>query len=371
MPRRRMIAVDAMGGDDAPQTIVEGAVMAAREFHIPVVLVGDKKLLEDELAKHETAGLAIHLQHASQVVAMDEAPTKAMRRKKDSSIRVAIQMVKNGEADAVFTAGHTGATLAAARLILRPLKGIHRPAIAALFPSLAGRSIVLDVGANIDCKSIQLFQFGIMGAVYAKYILGTMKPRVGLLSIGEEEGKGNETTLEAYQMFKQSSLHFIGNVEGTEVFSGRADVIVCDGFAGNAALKFCEGLVGYYDAKLGALFSSGLTGRLASVLLKSEVDQIKEMTDYASLGGAPLLGINGICIIGHGSSSSRAVKNAIHQAQRFVTHNINTHIHDDIELNQEIQESAKARGRIWRSIKGSFQRKGGEEKEQPPGGSKT
>jgi glycerol-3-phosphate acyltransferase PlsX len=365
-----MIAVDAMGGDNAPRTIVEGAVEAAREFQIPLVLVGDKKLLEEELAGHDTAGLPIHVQHASQVVAMDEAPSKALRRKKDSSIRVAIQMVKNGEADAVFTAGHTGAAIAAATLILRPLKGILRPAIAALFPSLAGRSIVLDVGANIDCKSVQLFQFGIMGAVYAKYILGTVKPRVGLLSIGEEEGKGSETILEAYEMFKRSSLHFIGNVEGTEVFSGRADVIVCDGFAGNAALKFCEGLVDYYDTRLGELFTSGLTGRMASMLLKSEVNQIKEMTDYASLGGAPLLGVNGICIIGHGSSSPRAVKNAIHQAQRFVTHNINTHIQDDIELNQEIQESAKAKGRIWRSIRGSFQRKGGQE-EEPSGGDET
>jgi glycerol-3-phosphate acyltransferase PlsX len=337
-----MIAIDAMGGDHAPRTIVEGAVLAAREFRIPVILVGDKGILEEELAHHETADLPVHIQHASQVVAMDEAPSKALRRKKDSSIRVAIQMVKNGEADAVFTAGHTGAALAAATLILRPLKGIFRPAIAALFPSLSGHSIVLDVGANVECKAIQLFQFGIMGAVYAKYILGNVKPRVGLLSIGEEEGKGNETLLEAYEMLKHSSLHFIGNVDGKGVFSGQADVIVCDGFAGNVGLKFSEGLAEYYQSKLEELFSSRIAGRLASALLKSDLELLMGTTDYAS---------------------PRAVKNAIYQARRFVTHNINTHIQDDIELNQEIQEDAKVKGRIWRSIRESFQRKGSHEDE--------
>ena len=358
-----MIAIDAMGGDHAPHTIVEGAVLAARDFRIPVILVGDKGILEEELAHHETADLPVHIQHASQVVSMDEAPSKALRRKKDSSIRVAIQMVKNGEADAVFTAGHTGAALAAATLILRPLKGIFRPAIAALFPSLHGRSIVLDVGANVECKAIQLFQFGIMGAVYAKYILGNVKPRVGLLSIGEEEGKGNETLLEAYEMLKHSSLHFIGNVEGNEVFNGQADVIVCDGFAGNVGLKFSEGLAEYYQSKLEELFSSRIAGRVASALLKPDLELLMGTTDYASLGGAPLLGINGTCIIGHGASSPRAVKNAIHLASRFVTHNINTHIRDDIELNQDIQEGAQVKGRIWRSIRESFQRKGSHEDE--------
>ncbi|MFQ5893095.1 MAG: phosphate acyltransferase PlsX [Nitrospinota bacterium] len=363
-----MIAVDAMGGDYAPQTIVEGAVLAAGEFQIPVMLVGDKKVLEEELAKHETADLPVHLQHASQVVAMDEAPSQALRRKKDSSIRVAMQLVKNGEADAVFTAGHTGAALAAATLILRPLKGVLRPALAAVFPSLKGHCIVLDVGANVDCKAIQLFQFGIMGAVYAKYILGTMKPRVGLLSIGEEEGKGNETILEAFQMFKRSSLHFIGNVGGKDVFSGQADVIVCDGFAGNAALKFCEGLVDYYDALLGNLFGTPLRGGLATVLLKADLQRLKDKTDYTAMGGAALLGANGTCIIGHGSSSPRAVKSAICQAQRLVTQHINTHIQDDIELNQDIQESAQAKGRLWQSIKESFQRKGGPGEETPDDG---
>jgi len=358
-----MIAIDAMGGDNAPRTIVEGAVLAARDFRIPVILVGDKGILEEELAQHETADLPVHIQHASQVVAMDEAPSKALRRKKDSSIRVAIQMVKNGEADAVFTAGNTGAALAAATLILRPLKGIFRPAIAALFPSLHGRSIVLDVGANVECKAIQLFQFGIMGAVYAKYILGNIKPKVGLLTIGEEEGKGNETILEAYEMLKRSSLHFIGNVDGKGVFSGQADVIVCDGFAGNVGLKFSEGLADHYQSKLEELFSSRIAGRLASVLLKSDLELLMGTTDYASLGGAPLLGTNGTCIIGHGASSPRAVKNAIYQARRFVIHNISTRIQDDIELNQEIQEGAHVKGRIWRSIRESFQRKGSHEDE--------
>jgi glycerol-3-phosphate acyltransferase PlsX len=360
-----MIAVDAMGGDNAPRTIVEGSVLAAREFRIPLVLVGDKRLLEEELARHEVSDLPITIRHASQVVAMDEPPSQTLRRKKDSSIRVAMQLVKSGEAHALFTAGNTGAAVAAATVLLRPLKGILRPAIAAVFPTLSGRSILIDVGANVDCKAVQLFQFGIMGSVYAKYILGTMKPKVGLLSIGEEEGKGNEAILEAYQMFKRSSLHFIGNVEGREVFTGKADVIVCDGFAGNVALKICEGLVEFYETGLRSLFTDRLRGRLAAAFVRGDLRRLRKNTDYAEVGGAPLLGINGICIIGHGSSTPKAVKNAIHLAQRFVDHHVNTHIQDDIELNQDIQERVPARGRIWQTIKGSFHRRGGQGEAAP------
>lgn len=359
-----MIAVDAMGGDHAPQAIVEGAVKAAKEFRIPVTLVGDKNLIERELGKYDAADLPVSIRHASQVVAMDESPSYALRRKKDSSVRVAIQMVKSGEADAVFTAGNTGATLAAGTVVLRPLKGIIRPAIAAIFPTPAGRSIVLDVGANVECKAIQLFQFGIMGAVYAKYMLGTIKPRVGLLSIGEEEGKGNEISLEAFQMFKRSSIHFVGNVEGREVFTGEADVIVCDGFAGNVALKISEGLVDYYETVFEKLFRSGLAGKLAALLLKPELLKMKSKTDYVAIGGAPLLGVNGTIIIGHGSSKHEAVKNGINQAQRFVTHNINRHIQDDVELNQDIQQSALSKGRFWQSIKETLHRKGGQDDDE-------
>lgn len=358
-----MIAVDAMGGDYAPMAVVEGAVKAAKEFHVPVVLVGDKRLVEEELGRHEVEGLPVSVRHASQVVAMDESPSQALRRKKDSSIRVAMQMVKSGEADAVFSSGNTGAALAVATVILRPLKGIVRPAIAAIFPTPGGWSIVLDVGANIECKAVHLFQFGIMGSVYAKYMLGKMKPRVGLLSIGEEEGKGREIAVEAFHMFKRSSIKFIGNVEGREVFTGEADVVVCDGFAGNVALKISEGLVDYYETVLKNLFS-GLTGKIAAGLLHSQIKQLKSKTDYVAVGGAPLLGVNGTCIIGHGSSEAEAVKNGINQAQRFVTHNINTHIQDDIELNQDIQQSAQAKGRFWQSIKESLHRKGGQENEE-------
>lgn len=358
-----MIAVDAMGGDYAPRAAVDGAVLAAKEFGIPVALVGDKKLIEEELARHEVDDLPVSLLHASQVVEMGESASHALRRKKDSSIRVAIQMVKDGTADAVFTAGNTGAALAAATVVLRPLKGIVRPAIAAIFPTPEGWSIVLDVGANIECKSVHLFQFGIMGAVYAKYMLGKMKPRVGLLSIGEEEGKGNEMMLEAFKMLKRSSINFIGNVEGREVFTGEADVIVCDGFAGNVALKIAEGLVDYYETVLKNLFS-GVTGKIAAGLLKSQIQRLKNKTDYVAIGGAPLLGVNGTCIIGHGSSGAEAMKNGIRQSQRFVTHNINTHIQDDIELNQDIQDSAQGKGRFWQSIKESLHRKGTPESEE-------
>lgn len=358
-----MIAVDAMGGDYAPRAVVEGAVRAAKEFNIPVVLVGDKRLIEEELGKHEVENLPVSVRHASQAVAMDESPSYALRRKKDSSIRVAIQMVKSGEADAAFTAGNTGAALTVATVVLRPLKGIVRPAIAAIFPTPGGWSIVVDVGANVDCKAIHLFQFGIMGSVYAKYMLGKMKPRVGLLSIGEEEGKGNEIILEAFQMFKRSSIQFIGNVEGREVFTGQADVVVCDGFAGNVALKISEGLVDYYETVLKDLFS-GITGKIAAGLLHSQIQHLKSKTDYVAVGGAPLLGINGTCIIGHGSSGAESVMNGIKQAQRFITYNINTHIQDDIELNQDIQQSAQAKGRFWQSIKESLHRKGIQEDEE-------
>lgn len=353
-----------MGGDYAPKATVEGAVSAAEEFGIPVALVGDKRLIEEELSRHKVEGLPVSVVHASQVVAMDESASHALRRKKDSSIRVAMQLVKSGDAKAVFTAGNTGAALAVATVVLRPLKGILRPAIAAIFPTPQGRSILLDVGANIECKAVQLFQFGIMGSVYAKYMLGKMKPRVGLLSIGAEEGKGSEIILEAFQMFKRSSIQFIGNVEGREVFTGEADVVVCDGFAGNVALKISEGLVDYYETVLKSLFG-GLKGKVAAALIKSEIQVVKGKTDYVAIGGAPLLGVNGTCIIGHGSSGPEAVKNGIKQAHRFITNNINTHIQDDIELNQDIHESAQARGRFWQSIKESWHRKGGQEDEPP------
>ncbi|HEY5599250.1 MAG TPA: phosphate acyltransferase PlsX, partial [Candidatus Manganitrophaceae bacterium] len=231
------IALDAMGGDHAPGAVVEGAVIAAREFGVEIILVGDEKEVQKELSKHAARDLPLSVVHAPQKVEMDESPSSVVRKKRDSSIWIATELVKKSEAAAVISAGNTGASMATALFILGPLAGVERPAIATTLPTLTGASVMIDVGANVDCKPLHLFQFAIMGSIYAREILGVPRPKVGLLSIGEEDTKGNELTKEAFKMLKGSSLGFIGNVEGRDVYTGAADVIVCDGFIGNVALK--------------------------------------------------------------------------------------------------------------------------------------
>ena len=289
---------------------------------------------------------------------MHEVPAKVLRSKKKSSMKVGVDLVKNGEADAFVSAGNTGAVLAYCTIILRPLKGVDRPAIAIQLPTLTGTSILLDAGANVDCKTSQLFQFGIMGHVFAKYILGKDNPGIGLLSIGEEDGKGNEITKEVFQMLKKSHINFIGNVEGKEVYRGNADVIVCDGFTGNVALKISESLAEMIGTNLKRLFQTNWTSKLGYFFLKPHLAEFKKKVDYSETGGAPLLGINGVCIIAHGSSSPKAVKNAIIRAQELIEKKINQHIQDDIEFNLE----ERNKGGIWRQIKSmAF---GEEEKEE-------
>ena len=346
------IAVDGMGGDYAPQAIVEGAVLAAQEHNADIILVGDEARLARELDRLQAHHLPITICHAAEVVHMDEAPGMALRKKRFSSIRVAIELVRREEAQAVVSAGNTGAALAATTMILKPLTGIDRPAIATLLPTQKGFTILLDVGANVDCKATQLFQFGIMGHVFAKYVFGRPSPSVGLLAIGEEDTKGNDVTKEAFLMLKQSHLNFIGNVEGKHFFRGVADVVVCDGFIGNIALKMCEGLAEMYGQSL----KTGLTNtpwrRLAAVLMRPALNDIRKRVDASEYGGAPLLGINGTCIIGHGSSTPKAVKNAIHMAQRFVEERVSQRIQEDIERNGDIQEAGATRRRkIWRHIR--------------------
>ncbi|HUU49338.1 MAG TPA: phosphate acyltransferase PlsX [Nitrospinota bacterium] len=358
------IAVDAMGGDNAPEAIVEGAVMASRECKTKVILIGDEEILTKELKKFDTQGLSIFIKHAPEVIGMDEAPSVALRKKKNCSIKVANEIVKNGEANAVVSAGNTGAALAASTLILRRLEGVDRPAIATTFPTSTGPTVVLDVGANVDCKPIQLFQFGIMGNIYARYILGKSRPRVGLLGIGEEDSKGNESTREAFQMFKRSSLNFIGNVEGKEVFSGVSDVIVCDGFTGNVALKTCEGLAELFGNMLKDTFSQSLKSKLAYSLIKSGIQSFRKSLDYSEYGGAPLLGVNGICIICHGSSNAKAIKNAISLAERFSINKVNLHIQEDIELNSEIYGLKVGKAKFWQQIRDSFSFTSKEEEEE-------
>jgi len=330
------MAVDAMGGDDAPGPIVEGSVRAAREYGVGVVLVGDSELIQKELDRHNVTGLKLSVVHAAQRVEMDEAPSLVIRRKRDSSIWVATELVKKGEAVAVISAGNSGATMATALYILGPLQGVERPAIATILPTLMGSAVLLDVGANVDCKPLHLFQFAIMGHEYAEWVLQKSRPKIGLLSIGEEDTKGNEVTKEAFKILKSSRLNFIGNVEGRDVFSGAADVIVSDGFIGNVALKISEGLADVLGKLLKREIAATLGGKLGYLILRSAFQRFRRRVDYAEYGGAPLLGVNGISIICHGRSSAKAIKNAIRVARTQAEGRVNQRIHKDIEDSMAI-----------------------------------
>ena len=344
------IVVDAMGGDHAPEAAVEGAVMAAREYETEIILTGLSDQIHSILNRLDPDHhLSIQVVHADEVVEMHDSPSKVLRSKRKSSMKIGLDLVKEGTASAFLSAGNTGAVLAYSTIILRPLKGVDRPAIAIQLPTLKGEAILLDAGANVDCKTNQLFQFGIMGHVFAEYILGKKNPLVGLLSIGEEDGKGNEIVKEAFQMLKASHINFIGNVEGKEVYRGNADVIVCDGFTGNVALKISESLAEMIGSNLKRLFKSNWLSKLGYLLLKPKLDEFKKKVDYSETGGAPLLGVNGVVIIAHGSSSPKAIKNAINRARELSEKNINAHIQQGIEANLTNLESAK--GTIWKQIK--------------------
>ena len=344
------IVVDAMGGDHAPEATVEGAVLAAREYETEIILTGLSDLIHPILDRFDPDhNLPIEVVHADEVVEMHDLPGKVLRSKRKSSMKIGLDKLKDGTALAFVSAGNTGAVLAYSTVILRPLKGVDRPAIAIQLPTLKGNTILLDAGANVDCKVTQLFQFGIMGHVFAEYILGKENPRVGLLSIGEEDGKGNEIVKEVFQMLKASHINFIGNIEGKEVYRGNADVIVCDGFTGNIALKISESLAAMIGTNLKRMFQSNWASKLSYLLLKPQLDEFKKKVDYSETGGAPLLGVNGVVIIAHGSSSPKAIKNAIHRACELCEKNINEHIREDIESNLMDVEAAK--GTIWKQIK--------------------
>lgn len=331
------IAVDAMGGDNAPHAVVAGAVQAAREFGVGIILVGIEQLVQAELRNYPDAKtLPIEIRDATEVVDMLDSPVTVFRRKKNSSIRVANELVKSGEAAAVISAGHTGAAMATSLLVLGKLEGIERPAIAVFMPTMKGISIVLDMGANVDCKPNHLLQFAIMGDVYAKYLLKNPNPCVGLLSIGEEETKGNELTKEAFRLLTETSLNFTGNVEGRDIMSGKADVIVCDGFIGNVVLKVSEGVVETIALMIREGIGNSLFRKLGYLLMRPAFGSFKHRIDYAEYGGAPLIGINGISIISHGRSSDRAIKNAIRVASELAKSEVNKHIQEDIEKNMEL-----------------------------------
>lgn len=325
------VAVDAMGGDNAPVVEVEGAVAAAREFGISVILVGDTDRLRHELAKHDCNGLDIVVQHAGEVVGMHDSASDAVRKKKDSSIRVAFDLVKQGQAAAVVSAGNSGATMAAGMFVLKRLKGIDRPAIAQIFPTLRGRTLVLDVGGNVDCKAIHLVQFAIMGEVYARHVMGIEKPRIGLLSNGEEESKGNELTRETHAILKDIPLAYTGYVEGRDIFNGTVDVVVCDGFVGNVVLKLSEGLAEAVGKMLKEEIKQSFLSKVGYLLSRNAFNNFKKKVDYAEYGGAPLLGIDGVGMICHGGSNAKAIKNAVRFAHEYALKGVNQRMAEKLE----------------------------------------
>ena len=311
------IAIDTAGGDFAPRNIIDGALVAARRFGFGLTLVGSRAAMEAELARHgDTARLDIRLVEAEDVVGMDEAPAAALRRKLNSSVRQAAEVVARGEAAAFFSAGNTGATLLAAHAAFGLLPGVHRPALATAIPTARGTAVLLDAGANVACRPQHLVQFAAMGRVYARLLLDKPEPSVGLLSIGEEATKGNELTRDAHRRLQASGLGFIGNVEARELFTGQADVVVCDGFTGNVALKVSEGLV---EALLRDELKRTFTTRFGYLLSSRAFRRFRRRVDYSEVGGAPLLGVAGLCIVGHGHSSAKAVRNAVVLAYRYAS----------------------------------------------------
>src|SRR5262245_10105730 len=344
--RPMKIAVDAMGGDGGVPVNVEGAIAAAREYGLEVVLVGDRAAIERELARHRTGPLPISVRHASQVVEMGEQPSHALRRKRDSSMRVAASLVRDGEASAFISAGNTGAAMAIAMFTLGVLAGVDRPAIAVVLPNKRGRTILLDVGANVDPKPWHLAQYAVMGHVYARDILGVGEPRVGLLSVGEEEGKGNELVREVFKRLEESPINFVGNVEGRDLYNGSTDVVVTDGFTGNVCLKVSESLADMLIHLLREEVSRSVSSKMAAILVRPAFRLLWQRVDYTETGGPPLLGINGSCIIGHGASPVHAVKNGIRTAAEWVKADLNGHIRAALagELGQSLAEARKSRG---------------------------
>jgi len=325
------IALDAMGGDHAPRAEVEGAVLAARQFGVRIVLVGIEPRVRAELNRHALRGLSIDIVNATEVITMEDSPSHAFRKKRDSSVHVGAKMVRDGKANALVSAGNTGAVMAIARFVLGQLPSVDRPALAAAFPTAKGSpAVLLDVGANVDSKPEQIEQFAIMGEIYYRTIFGTRRPRVAILSIGEEEMKGNELTREASNRLKQTGLNFVGNVEGKDFFKGNVDVIVCDGFIGNIVLKISEGLVEHVGGMLKKALQSSVSAQVGYVLSRHAFGEFRKKIDYSEYGGVPLLGVRGVTVIGHGRSNSNAIKNAIRVAAELCRAKMNEKIEQEL-----------------------------------------
>jgi glycerol-3-phosphate acyltransferase PlsX len=334
--REMRIAVDAMGGDFAPRAIVEGAFLATKKYGVKVVLVGDEDQVAKELSKYPTSKLPIYIHHAPYVVAMHDSPSLVVRKMKDTSIKVALDLAKEEQVNGIVSAGNSGAAMALAMYNLKKLNGVDRPAIATIHPTPQGSTVLIDSGGNVDCKPFHLIQFAIMGDGYAKYILGKAEPRIGILSNGEEEGKGNELTREVHDLLSETNMNYIGYVEGNDLNSGEADVIVCDGFVGNVALKISEGLWGMISAILKWEAQDNLRAKVAYFLMGRAMRRLEKKVDYSEYGGAPLLGINGNCVISHGHSNAKAIMNAILLASSLAKNKLNEHLTQELEEKQEL-----------------------------------
>ena len=335
---KTVIAVDAMGGDLGPSVVVPGAIEAARQTGAKILLVGNEATLDGELNRLSPSGVDLEIVHAPEVAGMDEKPSDILRRKKNASIQVACRLVRDGAAQGVVSAGHSGASVACGMFIMGRIPGVERPALASLLPTEKEPVVLLDVGATVDCKPYHIFQFGLMGDAFARDILNKESPRMGLLSIGEEEGKGNSQVKEAYELFKMAqNLNFSGNIEGRDLFTGEMDVAVCDGFVGNVALKLSEGLgLSLSRVLKRELLNSGFLPKLGSLLAKSAFRRFAKVVDYAEYGGAPLLGLQNISIVCHGRSNAKAICNATRMATLFVEKETNKRLMETICANEEL-----------------------------------
>jgi len=335
------IAVDAMGGDFGPKVNVEGALRAAEDFDVEVLLVGAEDVIRMEISPQAGSRAKVNVINAPDAIGMGEGKF-AFRRRQKSSIRIGTQLVKDGKADAFVSMGNTAAVVAISQSILGPLRGVEKPALSLLVPSLKGPTLLVDVGASVNCRPRDLVQFALMGRVFLESVLGRMNPRIGLMSIGEEKSKGNDLTRKVFQMLQESSLNFIGNVEGKDLFSGKADIIVSDGFTGNVAIKASEGIVETILHIARTEIMKNLFARIGFLLMKSHLKKVYKKVDYSEYGGAHLLGVNGVCIIGHGRSNSHAVRNAIRLAKEFVVNRVQEKIQDEIAQRMGVLYGIKA-----------------------------
>ncbi|MBI2358227.1 MAG: phosphate acyltransferase PlsX [Deltaproteobacteria bacterium] len=350
------IAVDAMGGDRAPGAVIEGALLAQKELGIEVLLVGQKDVVETELARRSSSPTCLPIIPASQAVAMDESPSAALK-KKDSSMKVAFELLKRGEVQAFVSAGNSGAMMATGMFVLGNLPHVERPAILVVVPTLTHAAVIIDAGATVDCKPRHLLQFALMGSIYAESVLGTPRPRVGVLSNGEEEGKGNDLTRAASEQIAATALNFIGYVEGRDICGGNIDVVVCDGFTGNVTLKTMEGVAHFTVAVLKDAFQKNTLSRLGYLLSRKALREAFARLDHTEYGGALLLGLDGVAIIAHGGSSPKEIKNAIRVAGEAVSHDVNRRI---TEVLEELSHQAgdKFPGKIWRRIRSKIETAG-------------